>query len=171
MNVKKMAFMALLLAIALTIFAAESQLPPLAPIPGIKLGLANVVTLAAIYMLGRKEAFTILILRIILGAVFAGNGAAFIYSISGGLLCSICMGTASVFLKADRMWVVSVFGAVGHNIGQIAAACVLTGIVQVVYYLPVLIISGIIMGVFTGLAAQFTYKHMKKAKILKDMNK
>ena len=76
---RKLALMALFVAIALTIFMIESQLPPIAPIPGVKLGLANVVTLTAMLILGRKEAGAILAVRILMGAVFAGSPASLLY--------------------------------------------------------------------------------------------
>ncbi len=78
MKVKKLTFMAVLLAAALTVFVAEAQLPPPVPIPGVKLGLANIVTLAAIVWLGRKEAAAVLFLRIIIGSNLAGQGVSFI---------------------------------------------------------------------------------------------
>ena len=89
MSTKRLTVVALFTAIALIIFVIEAQLPPLAPIPGIKLGLANIVSLFALFWLGKKEAFTILILRIILGSIFSGHGATFLYSLSGGLLSFI----------------------------------------------------------------------------------
>ena len=167
MNVKKITAMALLLALALIIFIIEAQLPPLAPIPGIKLGLANIITLMAIYILGRKEAFVILALRIILASIFSGGMAGFLYSIAGGLVCFVFMGITSYKLGEKRMWAVSVFGAIGHNIGQIIVACIVIGSAQVLWYLPVLIISAVITGVFTGIATQVTTKQLKKINIIK----
>ena len=87
LNVKKMILSSMLITNALTIFIIEAQLPPIAPIPGIKLGLANVVTLFAIYLLGYKEAAKIHILRIVLGSIFTGQTISFMYSISGGICC------------------------------------------------------------------------------------
>ena len=162
MNVKKMTFMALLLAVALTIFVAEAQLPPPVPIAGVKLGLANVVTLAALVWLGRREALMVLLGRIVLGSLFAGQAVSFIYSLAGGLMCFLVMAVILAPLGRDRLWVVSVFGAMAHNVGQIIAAVVLTHTWQVAAYLPVLIISGIVTGVFTGLAAQLVVKRLNK---------
>lgn len=154
MNVKKLTLMAMLLAIALTIFVAEAQLPPPVPIAGVKLGLANIVTLVAIEWLGRREALAILVLRIVLGSIFAGQAVSFIYSISGGLLCFLVMALAYGALGQNRLWVVSVLGALGHNAGQLCAAAILTSAWQVVLYFPVLTISAILTGAFTGLCAQ-----------------
>lgn len=162
MNVKKMTFMALLLAVALTIFVAEAQLPPPVPIAGVKLGLANIVTLVALVWLGREEALAILLGRILLGSLFAGQAVSFIYSLAGGLMCFFVMAIILAPLKQERLWVVSVFGAMAHNVGQIIAAALLTHTWQVIAYLPVLIISGILSGVFTGLAAQLVVKRLNK---------
>ena len=174
MKTRKLTFMSMLLVLAIIIFTVESQLPPLAPIPGIKLGLANVINLMALYMLGRRESFIILVLRIVLSSIFAGNFTGFMYSISGGIICFLFMSVMSLFIKENRMWVVSVFGAIGHNIGQIVIACFIMGTFQIIWYLPILMISGIITGTFTGIAAQTALKHMRKtgiiSKILEDKN-
>lgn len=156
--------MAMLLGLSLSIFAVESQLPPLAPIPGIKLGLANIITLAALYTLGRREAFVILILRIVLSSVFAGNLVGFIYSVCGGILSFAVMSAMMIFIKENNMWVTSVMGAVGHNIGQIAAAVIIMRTPQIAWYLPVLLISAVITGVFTGVLAQIALKRLRKTK-------
>ena len=161
MNVKKMTFTALLLAIALTIFVAEAQLPPPIPVAGVKLGLANIVTLVAMVWLGRREALAILLGRILLGSVFAGQAVSFIYSLSGGLLCFVVMAAFLGPLGREQLWVVSVLGAMAHNIGQIFAAMALMRTWQVIAYLPVLLISGIITGVFTGLCAQLVVRRLR----------
>lgn len=174
MKTRKLTFMSMLLVLAIIIFTVESQLPPIAPIPGIKLGLANVINLMALYMLGRRESFIILVLRIVISSIFAGNFTGFMYSISGGIMCFLFMSVMSLFIKENRMWVVSVFGAIGHNIGQIVIACFIMGTFQIIWYLPILMISAIITGTFTGIAAQTALKHMRKtgiiSKILEDKN-
>ena len=156
MKTKKLTLMSMLLALALVIFVIEAALPPLTSVPGIKMGLANIITLIALAWLGRKEAFTILILRIILGAVFTGNMMSIIYSLSGGLLCFIVM--SAIMGKIKRVWAVSVCGAIAHNIAQIIAAVAVTGVVQVAMYLPVLVISGAVTGIFTGVIADMVIR-------------
>ena len=157
--------MALLLAIALTIFVAEAQLPPPVPIAGVKLGLANIVTLAALVWLGRREALAVLLGRIVLGSVFAGQAVSFIYSLAGGLMCFFVMALILSLLGKERLWVVSVFGAMAHNVGQILAAIVLTHTWLITAYLPILLISGIITGIFTGLCAQLLVSRIDKKHI------
>lgn len=148
----------MLTAAALVIFVIEAQIPPVAPIPGIKLGLANVVTLFTIIVLGRREAFAVTALRIILGSVFTGSMMSFVYSAAGGALCFAAMAVLTLFMKENMTWLVSVIGAICHNIGQLAAAVIVTGTVQILWYLPVLTISAVITGVFTGIAAQYLLK-------------
>ena len=163
MKVRKLTQMAMLLSLALIIFIVESFLPPLAPIPGIKLGLANIITLVAIYMLGRKEAFVILVLRIVLASVYSRGKAGFMYSMAGGLCCFLVMALCSFKLGENRMWVVSIFGAIAHNMGQIAVACFVIGSAQVMWYLPVLMISAVLTGAFTGVAAHVTVRRLNKS--------
>lgn len=159
MSAKRITVTAVLTAVALTIFIIEAQIPPPVPLPGIKLGLANVVTLFALFTLRKRDAFIILILRIILGSVYAGSVTGCIYSLAGGLVCFALMSISSLFLKEDMIWCVSVIGAIGHNVGQILVAVVMTHTIQVMWHLPVLIISAVVTGVFTGLVTQQILKH------------
>ena len=159
MSAKRITVTAVLTAVALTIFIIEAQIPPLVPVPGIKLGLANVITLFAIFTLGKRDAFIILILRIILGSVFAGSVVSCIYSLAGGMMCFALMSVCSLFLKDNMIWCVSVIGAIGHNIGQILVAVIITQTIQVMWYLPALMISAVVTGVFTGLVTQQILKH------------
>lgn len=157
--------MALLTAVALIIFAVEAQIPVPVPIPGVKLGLANVVTLFAIYTIGRRKAAAVLLLRIVLGSFICGQVASMAFSLGGGVLCFVVMSLLKPIMTDRQMWVLSVFGAIGHNLGQIAVAVVVAGTVSIVLYLPVLLISGIITGLFTGLCAQYLYKHLQKIRL------
>lgn len=167
MSIKKTAAMALLLSLALIIFMVESYLPPLAPIAGVKLGLANIVTLTAIFLIGRREAFIILILRIFIASIFSGGVPGFMYSAAGGVLSFAAMATATCFLGENRVWVISVFGAIAHNMGQLCVACFVIGSLHTLWYAPVLIISAVLTGVFTGVAAQFSLSQLTKAGIIK----
>lgn len=158
MYTKKLTTISMLTALSLIIFIVEAQIPPLVPIPGIKLGLANVVTLITIAWLGRKEAFAVLMLRIALSSVFTGTLMSFIYSILGGILCFIVMSLTLKIFRNNAFWVISVLGAISHNIGQIIAAVFFTSTWQIAAYLPVLLISAVITGMFTGLTAQAIIK-------------
>lgn len=154
MDVKRLTRMALLTAIALTIFVAEAQLPAPVPIYGVKLGLSNIVTVWAVFLLGPADAAMILLVRVVLGSLVTGQMMALMYSLGGGALCLLVTIPLSRVLTRKQMWVCSVAGAVFHNIGQILVAIAVTRTPELVVYLPVLLISGIITGLFTGLCAQ-----------------
>lgn len=153
-NTKRIALDAMLAAVALLLFIVEAQLPPLTSIPGIKIGLANTVTLAAVYLCGRRDAAAILFVRVCLGAVFAGNPTTFLYSAGGAVLCLLVTCLVCAPLK-KTVWVVSVLGAIAHNIGQLCIAAVLMQSGAVFWYLPYLLIAAVVSGTFTGLCVQF----------------
>ena len=163
MKAKRIATAGLLAALALIIFVVELQLPSLVPIPGIKLGLANIVTVAAMFLLGPVDTAVILLVRILLGSMFTGQMISLAYSLAGGLLCYLAMLILRKLLTEKQIWVCSVIGAVAHNIGQISVAIFITGTPALISYLPVLLVSGILAGLFTGLCAQFTVNKLKAA--------
>ncbi len=155
MNVKKITRLALLSAIALTIFLVEAQIPALVPLPGVKLGLANIVTVFTVFTLGAKEGAAVLFVRIFLGAVFAGNFSTIFYSAAGGGCAIAVTILLRRILTKKQLWVVGCLGAVAHSIGQMAMAVLLTGTPGLLIYLPVMIVISIVTGLFTGLCAQF----------------
>ena len=110
--------------IALTIFVVESYLPPLAPIPGIKLGLANTITLIVLALWGWKEGMLVLFLRILLGSMLTGNVISCCFSLGGGILCFLVMSLLKTIVPQKMIWLLSVIGAVFHNIGQLLVACI-----------------------------------------------
>lgn len=162
MNTEKMTMLAMFSVVALTIFSAESMIGPIVPIPGIKLGLANIITLIVMVLYGPKDALFVLIVRILLGSIFAGQMISFFYSLSGGMFCLLVMSLVNCFFHKKFLVLTSMCGALAHNIGQIFAAFLMTQSVSVAAYLPVLMVSAMITGCFTGLAAQFCLKHLKK---------
>ena len=155
MPTKRLTRIAMLTAIALTIFMIEAQIPALVPIPGIKLGLANIVTVFAVFLLGPADTFCILLCRVLLGSFFAGQLMTLFYSLGGGLLCYLIMLVLRKIVTPQQIWVCSVLGAIAHNVGQICVAIVVTKTPALIAYLPILLISGIVAGIFTGLCAQF----------------
>ncbi len=161
-NIRKLTSLALLTTIALTIFVIESAIPLQIPIPGIKLGLANIVTLFVIKRMGVKEAAAVLLVRIVLATVIAGQAVSFLYSICGGFLCLLVMALVNWFLQGHGIFITSIFGAVAHNVGQILAALLVLGMTGILAYVPFLIISGIVTGLFTGLATYFADKYIPK---------
>ena len=162
---KKLALMAVLTAIALTIFMLEAQLPAPIPIPGVKLGLANIVTLTAMLILGRREAGAILAARIVMGAVFAGNPSAMLYSAAGGVLAYAAMCLLVGVVPEKRLWAVSAVSAVAHNMGQLLACVLVVKTPGVFIYAPALIVSGVITGVFTGFGAMYLVRALRKLKL------
>ena len=155
MKTKKLTLLALLSAIALTIFMVEAQIPALVPIPGVKLGLANIVTVFTVFTLGPWEGAAVLFVRIFLGAVFAGNFSTIFYSAAGGALAIAVTILLRKILTKKQLWVAGALGAVAHSIGQMAMAILLTGTPGLIAYLPVMIAVSIVTGTFTGLCAQF----------------
>ena len=147
--------MALLTAIALTIFMIEAQIPPIVPIPGVKLGLANIVTVFAVFALGPGDAAMILFSRIFLGAVFAGNFSSILFSGAGGACAILVTILLRKILTKKQLWAAGSLGAAAHSVGQIAVAVIWTGTPIVIIYLPVLVAISIITGFCTGLCAQF----------------
>ena len=149
---------ALLTAIALTIFLAEAQLPPPVPIPGIKLGLANIVTVYAMFVLGPRDTLLILLSRIFLGAVFSGQMMTLLYSLGGGLLSYFAL----LLLGRGQLWVSSPLSAVCHNLGQLLAAAAIAKSWVVLVYLPYLVLAGLITGTLTGLCAQLVVGRLSR---------
>lgn len=159
MKTKKLTALSLLTAISLIIFTVEAQLPPIAPIPGIKMGLANVITLVTLIWFGRKDAFFVLMIRILLGSFFTGAVTSLMYSLAGGILCFIVMSVLIRLFDLKQLWVVSVFGALAHNIGQLIVASIVTATPQVILgYFPILAVSAVVTGAFTGVLAWLVVK-------------
>ena len=155
MSTRKLTRMALLTAIALTIFVIEAQIPAVVPLPGVKLGLANIVTVYAVFAIGPGEAAAILFCRIFLGAIFAGNFSTIFYSAAGGACAILVTILLRKILTQKQLWVAGSLGAVAHSVGQVAMAVLLTGTPGLIIYLPPLAGISIVTGLFTGLCAQF----------------
>lgn len=155
MKTRKLTLLSMLCAIALTIFMVEAQIPPLTPIPGIKMGLANIITVFAVFAIGARDAAAVLFVRVFLGAVFAGNFSTIFYSAAGGI-CAIGITILSCkILTKNQLWIAGVLGAIAHSIGQMAMAIAITQTVGLIAYLPIMLIASIFSGSFTGLCAQY----------------
>lgn len=160
---RRLTQLALLTAVALIIFMIEAQIPPLVAIPGVKLGLANIITLVTLYSFGRRDALLVLLVRIFLGSVFSGQMLTLLFSLSGGLFCYAVCALLYRHMPLRRLWLLSMIGAVCHNIGQLAAAAFVLGTADVFWYLPVLLLSGLISGCFTGLVAGAVLTRLDKS--------
>lgn len=160
MDTKRITRLALLTALALILFTVEAQIPPPVPIPGVKLGLANIITVYAMFRFGPRDTLLILLTRVLLGSFVTGAVSALIFSLSGGLLCYLVMLVLRRVLTERQIWVCGVIGAVAHNIGQILACVAVYQTTAVLAYLPPLLLSGIVTGLFTGLAATYLLKRL-----------
>ena len=165
-NIKRLAFASLLAAAALIVWYIEVQLPSLTPVPGIKLGLANAVTLFALYCVGPIFAAAVLIVRILLGSLLTGQITALLFSLLGGLPA---YGLAVLLYRRfppNRIWVVSILSAFVHNTGQLAAGIIITETRLLISYYPLLIVSAIITGAFTGLTAQLILRRLQASGVI-----
>ena len=160
---RRLTRLALLTAIALTIFLVEAQLPVFL-IPGMKLGLANIVTVYAMFVLGPGDALLILIARVFLGAVFSGQFSTFFYSMGGGLLCWLALTVLRRLFTQRQLWLCSPVSAIFHNLGQLFVAAALMKTWAVLAYLPYLVLAGVFSGLFTGLCAQFLVARLNRLK-------
>lgn len=161
MNTKRLSVLSCLLGLSLILFIIEAQVPPLIPLPGVKLGLANIVVLITMVLYGKKTSFELLMLRILLGSIVTGSGMAILYSLAGGLCC-FCLMSVCYPKGTEKLWAVSALGAMGHHIGQIGMAMIVTKSSHVLIYLPPLIAAGIATGIFTGICAQGSLKYWKR---------
>jgi heptaprenyl diphosphate synthase len=150
-NTKRLVQSAVLVSLALALSYTERFIPLqlLIPLPGVKLGLANVVTLMALYLLGAKSAFVILVLRCVLGAVFGGGITGLLFSLTGGVLAMSVMALSRK-IPMLSVYGVSILGAAAHNVGQILAAMALLQSVYVGAYLPYLLVVALFTGFATG---------------------
>ncbi len=151
-SVKQITLIGIFAALSLIIFIVEAELPVFEG-GGIKLGLANIVTLCSMKLLGRKEAGAVLAVRVMLAAAFYGSAVSLIFSSCGALLAYTLMCLLINRFDDRQLWVVSVFGAVGHNLGQIAAACFVCGPAIAVSMLPYLMISAVVTGTLVGVVS------------------
>ncbi len=162
MNIKRLTELALLSSVALIIFVIELRIPNPVPIPGVKLGLANIVTVYAVFRYRPAETAMIVTMRLLLGAMFSGNPSALLYSAAGALCCLLGMLALRRFLPEEQIWLCSVIGAMLHNIGQITAAVIIMQSFSVTAYLPLLLVTGSLAGAFTGICAQLLVKRLKR---------
>lgn len=150
MSTRRITTYGILIALALILSYVEAQIPAFVAIPGMKLGLTNIVVLTALYSLDSKSAMFINIIRIVIVAILFGNAMSFAFSIAGGMLSTVVM---MLLKKTNRFRIigVSAMGGISHNVGQILTAMLLLGTKAIAWYLPVLWASGIFSGVIIGL--------------------
>ena len=162
MNTKKITTLALLTAAAMILSYVESLLPSVG-VPGVKLGLANIAVIFALYRLGWREALGISIVRVFLVSLLFGSLSALLYSLAGAALS---LGVMALLRRSERFSSVgvSVAGGVAHNAGQILMAMLLLGTARLAYYYPILVVTGVAGGVLTGLTAAMLVKRIPPMK-------
>lgn len=165
MSVRKTAVLALFTTISLAIFAIESAIPPLVPIPGIKLGLANIITLILLLHFTVRDALAVLVCRIMLSAFLFGQALSLLYSLAGGLCSLFLMALIRKLLGRKFVFLTGAVGGLAHNLGQLAVAFAITRTGGVLAYLPFLILGGILTGSFTGLCAGFAARHLPRLQL------
>lgn len=150
---KKTAYLGLFLALALACSYVESLIPFYFGIPGVKLGLTNIVVILMLYYMGTKYALLVSAARIVLAGLLFGNMFSILYSLAGGLLSLFCM---AVLKKTGKFKIISISAAGGitHNFGQIMVAAAVVENRNLFYYYPVLLLAGVVTGVLIGIAAQ-----------------
>ncbi len=156
---KKVSILGVMTALGIVLGWLESCVPITLGIPGVKLGIANLVALLVLYRFSLKEAAAVSVLRVLISSILFGNLAIGIYSLAGAMLSLAVM---AILKKKTGLSVagVSAAGGVAHNLGQILTAWIMMGTVAIFYYLPVLIVSGVIAGVLVGLAGAWLHRHL-----------
>lgn len=164
MKTKKVATLGLTIALAMIMSYIEALVPLSFAVPGIKMGLANIVIIFVLYKIGTKEAILVSLIRVILVSLLFSNAMAMAYSIAGAVLSLLVMW---ILKKTDKFSVigVSVAGGIMHNVGQIIMAVILLGTEQIALYLPVLIITGTATGVVIGIVAGLVINRFKNIRI------
>lgn len=161
---KKIAFLGVLTSVALVLSYVEAILPPVwSAVPGIKMGLPNIVIIFLLYRFGIKEAATVSLIRLFIVALLFGNVMTLAYSFAGAFLSLVLM---AICKKINFVSVVgvSIIGGVSHNLGQVIVAIILLDTVQIGYYMAVLAVTGTVAGVFIGIAGSLLLKRMEKHK-------
>lgn len=160
---QRMVFFAMLISLGTALHALEMVLPNPFPLPGAKIGLANIITLLVILLFGFKEGMLVSLMRVFLGSFISGTlfSPAFLLSLTGAVFSTIVMSIMQKYSKIFSVIGISIAGALTHNIGQLTIAYFLVETSGVLYYLPFLLIFSLPTGFFTGLVTKVLLKHIK----------
>ena len=161
MNYRKIPYYGLFAALAILMGYVEFMIPVPVPIPGVKLGLANVIVIIMLYFMDAKSAFFVSLIRVLLSGLLFAGFAGMLYSMAGAL-CSFAVMVLLQRTGKFSMIGVSVAGGIFHNIGQIVVASLVVQNVRMAYYLPFLLVSGVVTGVLIGIVAQTALKHLSQ---------
>lgn len=158
-SAKRIATLSALTAMGLISFMIESLFPPLLPLPGFKMGISNIFSLLALFLLGPADALVLVAVRTTLGSVFTGNVSTLMYSLSAGVV-SVTVSAVLVEFAYPRVSIVaiSVVSAIVHNLTQNVVFCLVSNTPQMFVYMPVLAVVGILAGIIVGFAVWFILK-------------
>ena len=160
MNVKKMTTLSLIISVAMILSYIESLIPAFVAVPGVKVGLSNIATVFALYTLGAPYAIGVSLVRVLLSSLLFGTVASLIYSLSGALFALVVMITLKHINLFSEIGV-SIAGGVMHNVGQVVAAALVMSTGAIAYYIPPLIVSGIIAGIAIGIVSGLLINRLK----------
>lgn len=160
MSIKKISFLGIFTTLTLILSYIEIQIPNFIMIPGVKLGLANIVIVIVLYKYGLKESAIINLLRIAIINTLFGSVISFLYAFVGGFLSLFVMFLFKKYNKFSYV-LVSIIGGISHNIGQIIVAVLITNTKEILYYLPVLILFGIVSGIIIGIISAIIFKKLQ----------
>ena len=167
-STRTLVFISVLVAQGMILSFIESMLPIPFFVPGAKLGLANIITLTAIYMLTFKQATAVVLLRVILTAATFGSLSTFLYSFAGGVFSFLIMAAVLKVFRNDISLIgVSVLGAVAHNMGQLMVATFMIHNILMLSYLPLLLIAAVPTGIFVGIVARILINYLERLNINK----
>lgn len=160
MSLRKLTALSLYTTLSLAVYAIECAIPPLIPLPGIKLGLANIITLILLQRYTAKDTALVLTARILLSALLFGQALSLLYSLTGGVLSYAVMLLSNRMLQKKHLCLTGALGGLFHNLAQLLTAFAVTSTTGVLAYLPYLAISGILTGLFTGLCAHYSGRYL-----------
>ena len=165
MKTKKMVFLGLMVGYSLILYILETYIPNpfIVFFPGAKLGLTNIITLVSLLIFGFKETFIIVTVRVILSSIFAGPMSYLLFSIGGAYLSLIVMFLVNK-IKGFSVIGVSIAGAIAHNMGQVLVASILVENFLMITYLPFMLATSLVTGLFVGIVSQFCYSKMDRIK-------
>lgn len=161
MQSKKVAYYGLFAALAILMGYVEMLVPVPVPIPGVKLGLANVIIIIMMYYMDTKSAFFVSLVRVVLSGLLFAGFAGLLYSLAGAM-CSFAV--MALLKKTEKFSIagVSIAGGIFHNVGQIIVASLVVQNVKMAYYLPFLLVSGVVTGLLIGIVAKTALGYLKR---------
>lgn len=160
MSAKRLTLLAMYVVLSLAIYAVESLLPNPLPIPGCKLGLANIITLLLLKNYGLRDTCLVLLTRILIATLLFGQAVSLLYSLFGGLLALLCMAAVKKLFGSSFLIPAGITGGLAHNVGQLLAAFLIVRSPSVLTYLPFLLLCSGAAGLFTGAAAHFSDRYI-----------